>query len=172
MQFLELNLNKNILIVDAPMDAHDISIGTHCIGVKTSENLSKDSNGYYHIYSNGLFFGEIGTEFKFLCQGTPTEEQAAELVDEPISKWDVDRFRYKDYLSEDYGLKFALESFLSAISAENWYWLVNPIEKPEKNDLNGSFFKMQENYHKEVAFDDAESRTFKNPLIFIKNAQM
>lgn len=153
-----------MLIVDAPMDAHDINIGTHCIGVKTSEDLPKDSNGYYHIYSNGLYFGEFGTKIKFLCQGTPTEEQAAELVDEPISKWDVDRFRYKDYLSEDYDLKFALESFLSAISAEGWNWLVNPIEEPEypKDGYIMEVCRLTEKWQQ------AESRTFKKPYIFIK----
>ena len=35
MKTLELKLKKDVLIVEAPLDAYDVSIGTHCIGVRT-----------------------------------------------------------------------------------------------------------------------------------------
>ncbi len=56
----------------------------------------------------------------------------------------------------------AVESFLSAVSADNWYWLVNPIEFDDNETDINKRHKMR------VDWEKAEFRTFKNPYIFIK----
>lgn len=140
MKTLTLKLKKDILIVDA-----------------MSEEIA-----------NGIIVQEYGvkklSEYKFFCQGTPTEEQAAELVDSteyydphaqpyPIPA-------YKNYNGDTWGWN-AVESFISAISAENWYWLVNPYEDYKAQTID---------HYKEweIMYKEAEPRTFKNPIIFIK----
>ena len=63
----------------------------------------------------------------------------------------------------------AVESFLSAISAEGWHWLANPLQStPPIEDVD--FYDDEESY--KIAIEQwnlAESRTFKNPYIFIKD---
>ena len=38
MKTLELELKKKVLIVDAPLDAYDVSVGTHCMNSSNSWN--------------------------------------------------------------------------------------------------------------------------------------
>ena len=113
MKTLELELKKKVLIVNAPLDAYDISIGTHCIGVRTNENVEKDTNGFYHIYKKGLFFGDIDVKLEFICKGSElTEEIASELVEEISYK------QFKNYIGF---LCFnnAKESFISAVESKD-----------------------------------------------------
>ena len=84
-------------------------------------------------------------KFEFLCKGSElTEEIASELVK---TTWIHDKkilCKYKNYNSEGDGSYFsAVKSFKSAIESKGFYWLEN---------------KWQE----------AEEKTFKNPLIFVK----
>ena len=167
MKTIELNLKKYVLIVEAPLDAYDVSIGTHCIGVRTNENVEKDTNGFYHIYKKGLFFGDIDMKLEFLCKGSElTEEIASEF------------FEYDDFLncfeiyidtvpSID---KSALKLFIKIFESKGFYWLENPIPEPEIQGgyaEDGSFIGgYDDNWINE--WQEAEEKTFRNPLIFVK----
>lgn len=154
MKTLTLNLKKTVLIVDA-----------------MSEEIA-----------NGIIVQEYGvktlSEYKFLCQGTPTEEQAAELVEKAMN----DEFFLNSYskLIIDRWHNKAQNAFLSAVSAENWYYLVNPMGDEPKitEERYKSEREFMDNNPEESVFGDhyadwsmwqeAEYRTFKNPIIFIK----
>ena len=66
----------------------------------------------------------------------------------------------------NYNLGFdnALESFISAIESKGFYWLENPIEKPKYYDKI-----LTKNC---LIWQEAEEKTFKNPLIFVKKSIM
>ena len=142
MKTLTLKLKRDVLIVDVP-ELTDYEVFKH---------------GIYFNFENGDRDFVEGN-FTFLCQGTPTEEQAAELVDK------VTTTLWKNYQNVPYYFEFlknsAVESFLSAVSAENWNWIVNPRgeTKPvcfEEDELCAQLWHQ------------VESRTLKNPLIFVK----
>ena len=158
MKTLELDLKKKVLIVEAPLDAYDVSIGTHCIGVRTNENVEKDTNGFYHIYKKGLFFGDFNMKLEFLCKGSElTEEIASEFMS------DFDAFN-EFTLNYEY-----LINFIYMIACKGFHWLENPIEKPINRD---EFYKSEKVDSFEIIlkeWQEAEEKTFKNPLIFIKN---
>ena len=166
MKTLELKLKKDVLIVEAPLDAYDVSIGTHCIGVRTNENVEKDTNGFYHIYKKGLFFGDIDMKLEFLCKGSDlTEEIASELVDETImyEKHKVKCYRYRSYIECFVGFDNALESFISSVESKEKFWLENPIEIIERGEDTEHNRVLNQN-----EWQEAEEKTFKNPLIFVK----
>ena len=163
MKTLELKLKKDVLIVEAPLDAYDVSIGTHCIGVRTNENVEKDTNGFYHIYKKGLFFGDIDMKLEFLCKGSElTEEIASELVEMEYSGLYKKSF-YIDYDRPSLLLKFAKESFISAIESKEKFWLENPIKIIERGEDTEHNRVLNQN-----KWQEAEEKTFKNPLIFVK----
>ena len=159
MKTLELKLNKDMLIVEAPLDAYDISIGTHCIGVRTNENVEKDTNGFYHIYKKGLFFGDIDMKLEFLCKGSElTEEILINFIDvKRISSSEGEifpDFKNKGWL---FGKPNRYRSFISAVESKGFHWLGN----------NSSIGTSVEDYKQ---WQEAEEKTFRNPLIFVKNA--
>ena len=165
MKTLELKLKKDVLIVEAPLDAYDVSIGTHCIGVRTNENVEKDTNGFYHIYKKGLFFGDVDMKLEFLCKGSElTEEIASELVE---TTWIHDKkilCKYKNYNSEGDGSYFsAVKSFISAVESKGFHWLENPIEIIERGEDTEHNRVLNQN-----EWQEAEEKTFRNPLIFVK----
>ena len=163
MKTLELKLKKDVLIVEAPLDAYDVSIGTHCIGVRTNENVEKDTNGFYHIYKKGLFFGDIDMKLEFLCKGSElTEEIASELVEMEYSGLYKKSF-YIDYDRPSLLLKFAKESFISAVESKEKFWLENPIKIIERGEDTEHNRVLNQN-----KWQEAEEKTFKNPLIFVK----
>ena len=172
MKTLELKLKKDVLIVEAPLDAYDVSIGTHCIGVRTNENVEKDTNGFYHIYKKGLFFRDIDMKLEFICKGSElTEEIASELVEMEYSCLYEKNF-YIDYDRPSLLLKFAKESFISAVESKDKFWLENPIEKPKDYELwakYGDFTQYGKILtEKCLKWQEAEEKTFKNTLIFVK----
>ena len=170
MKTLELKLKKDVLIVEAPLDAYDVSIGTHCIGVRTNENVEKDTNGFYHIYKKGLFFGDVEMKLEFLCKGSElTEEIASELVEEHYMNGIRSYEIYNDYKYNDSRwLDDAKESFISAVESKEKFWLENPIEKPINRD---EYYKSEKVDSFEILlqqWQEAEEKTFRNPLIFVK----
>ena len=71
---------------------------------------------------------------------------------------------YKDNLPKKLT---ANDAFISAVESKEKFWLENPIKHPKDYEVfpdSLSLFAEQEKLHFE-----AEEKTFKNPLIFIKN---
>ena len=138
MKTLELNLKKKVLIVD----------------------LEDDEAGF------------INGDYEFLCKGSElTEEIASKLVEMEYSGLYKKSF-YIDYDRPSLLLKFAKESFISAVESKEKFWLENPIEKPKHYDLWAKYGDYTQ-YGKTLTekclkWQEAEEKTFKNPLIFVK----
>lgn len=150
MKTLELKLKKDVLIVDA-------------------------ENGFNHfkIYDDEIsfIFIEKGIprkelvkgSYKFLCKGSElTEEIASELVEMEYSGLYKKSF-YIDYDRPSLLLKFAKESFISAVESKGFYWLENPIKIIERGEDTEHNRVLNQN-----KWQEAEAKTFKNPLIFVK----
>ena len=159
-----------MLIVEAPLDAYDISIGTHCIGVRTNENVEKDTNGFYHIYKKGLFFGDIDMKLEFICKGSElTEEIASELVKMTWIDDNKNLCRYKNYNLEGNGsLISPKKSFISAVESKGFHWLENLLCEEKPKCYNLPLFKIEKRDNKLLKWQEAEEKTFRNPLIFVK----
>ena len=154
MKILELDLKKKVLIVD------------------------ENDFDYYELSENGIYFrlekGDryyLGWKFEFLCKGSDlTEEIASELVDETImyEKHKVKCYRYRSYIEGFVGFDNAKEAVISAVESKEKFWLENPMKHPKDYEVfpdSLSLYAEQERLHFE-----AEEKTFKNPLIFVKNS--
>ena len=76
--------------------------------------------------------GFINGNYDFLCDGSElTEEIASELVEMEYSVLYKKSF-FIDYDRPSLLLKFAKESFISAVESKGFYWLDNPISDPNK----------------------------------------
>lgn len=143
MKTLELKLKKDVIIVQ-PEETGNI-------------------NYWVTIYSD---------EWEFICLGSElTEEIASELVDEGSY------FKtFKNYITNDNHkrnqLKFAIESFISAVESKGFYWLENPISRPRNYELWSKYGDYTQYgivlTEKCLKWQGAEEKTFKNPLIFVK----
>ncbi|TDX83974.1 hypothetical protein [Epilithonimonas xixisoli] len=142
-----LNINKRVLVVETPRiyDYYIYEDALYIFGNDTKENF------------------RMSGKFDLICKGSELSEEIAKglVVGGYCSSNGQFLYKYYNALYDDEdSCTSALDSFISAIEASNYYWEKNPIEKPAKNDLNGSFFTMQTNFHQEKAFDEAESKTF------------
>ena len=93
-------------------------------------------------------------DWDFICLGSElTEEIASELVENKT------KHKFENKVLTFYNYK-NLELFISAVESEGFHWLENPIEKPKYYDkiLTRNCLIWQE----------AEAKTFRNPLIFVK----
>ena len=111
--------------------------------------------------------------YEFLCEGSElTEEIASELVEEHYMSGIRSYEIYKDYRYNDSRwLDNALDSFISAIESKGFYWLENHIEKPSKLNYLGEQMIAKYQYERDFKkWQEAEEKTFKNPLIFVKNS--
>ena len=164
MKTLELKLKKDVLIVDL----HDIDI-------KYKPKIIQDSFGfwiYFKITGNKPAKIEIPhtcfdyknyKDYKFLCKGSElTEEIASELVEMEYSGLYKKSF-YIDYDRPSLLLKFAKESFISAVESKEKFWLENPIKIIERGEDTEHNRVLNQN-----KWQEAEAKTFKNPLIFVK----
>ena len=147
MKTLELKLKKDVLIADAENGFYIFKIYDDEIGFISIEN---------GIPRKELVKGS----YKFLCKGSDlTEEIASELVEMEYSVLYKKSF-FIDYDRPSLLLKFAKESFISAVESKEKFWLENPIEKPKYYDKI-----LTKNC---LIWQEAEEKTFKNPLIFVK----
>ena len=155
MKTLELKLKKDVLIVDAENGFNHFKI-------------YDDEIGFIFI-ENGIPRKElVKGSYKFLCKGSElTEEIASELVnsdnDYGVIMYQNYRTTSMSYFDEQIN---ALESFISAVESKEKFWLENPIKHPKDYEVfpdSLSLFAEQEKLHFE-----AEGKTFKNPLIFVK----
>ena len=146
MKTLELKLKKEMLIVDAE-------------GLEITQALIFNKFGNYNLSC-----------YDFLGKGSEiTEEIASELVELTIMNltYGDNKHKYRSYVNYNLGFDNAKESFISAVESKKIYWLENPIKHPKDYEVfpdSLSLYAEQEKLHLE-----AEEKTFRNPLIFIKN---
>ena len=151
MKTLELKLKKDVLIVEIPRLADYEFINRECKYLKVGKEEIK-------LNASTL------DKFEFLCKGSElTEEIASELVEMEYSGLYKKSF-YIDYDRPSLLLKFAKESFISAVESKEKFWLENPIEIIERGEDTEHNRVLNQN-----EWQEAEEKTFKNPLIFIKN---
>ena len=147
MKTLELKLKKKVLIVD------------------------ENDFEYYELSENGIYFklekGDmyyLGWKFEFICKGSDIiEEIASELVE----NYEINF--YVDYNAPNhYGYCFtAKDSFISAVESKEKFWLENPIGKKPMS-YNLPLYKIGNRCDNLKKWQEAEEKTFKNPLIFVK----
>lgn len=147
MKTLELDLKKKVLIIE---NAEHGSYFPPSIIDYTIEN------------ENG--------EWKLLCKGSElTKEIASELMDKSIYTGLYAHYVYKIPVNT-YCYNSAIPSFISAVESKGFYWLENPIPEPEIQGgyaEDGSFIGgYDDNWINE--WQEAEEKTFRNPLIFVK----
>ena len=73
---------------------------------------------------------------------------------------------YEYGFDDDIDFNLSKESFISAVESEGFHWLENPIKHPKDYEVfpdSLSLYAEQERLHLE-----AEEKTFRNPLIFVK----
>ena len=114
---------------------------------------------------------ELGI-FYFLCKGSElTEEIASELVDYWQNMYNGG-FIFENYKDNIPKKLTAKKSFISAVESKKKFWLENPIKKPKDYELwakYGDYTQYVKKLTEEcLKWKEAEEKTFKNPLIFVK----
>ena len=134
--------------------------------MKTLElKLKKEVIIVENEFENKIDFidNELGI-FYFLCKGSKlTEEMASELVD----YWQNmanDGFIFENYKDNIPKKLTAIKSFISAVESKKFHWLENPIEIIERGEDTEHNRVLNQN-----EWQEAEEKTFRNPLIFVKN---
>ena len=159
MKTLELKLKKDVLIVEVDKSFNHFKIYDDEIGFIFIENS---------IPRKELIKGS----YKFLCKGPDiTEEIASELVEVDYSNFQSDDENYelkKNYVKGTFEFMSFEDSFISAVESKKFHWLENPIDEPNKYVQRCMSFENLSNQFK--LFDEKEEKTFRNPLIFVKNA--
>ena len=155
MKTLELKLKKDVIIVEIPRLADYEFINRECKYLKIGNEEIK-------LNASTL------DKFEFLCKGSDlTEEIASELV-EYWQNMANDGFIYENYKTNIPKKKSAVESVISAVESKGFYWLENPIvNKPMSYNL--PIYKIGNRCDNLKKWKEAEEKTFRNPLIFVKN---
>ena len=154
MKVLELELKKDILIIEIPRLADYEFINKECKYLKIGNEEIK-------LNASTL------DKFEFLCKGSElTEEIASELVDY-WQNMSNDGFIFENYKDNIPKKLTAIKSFISAVESKEKFWLENPIslERVRIYESVGDTFKS--NGIKKI-WQEAEEKTFRNPLIFVK----
>ena len=153
-----LNIKKRVLVVEIPR-------------LSDYEFINRDSKylrvGNEEINLNISTFSKIN----LICKGSELSEDIAKNY---VLSYSVNyEFVFKDHEGDDYGCETALDSFISAIESNDFYWKNNPIEEPDFSDGtyddNGFGDVDKRRYKTDLSeWQEAESKTF-NPeqtLIF------
>ena len=155
MKILELDLKKKMLIVEIPRLADYEFINKECKYLKVGNEEIK-------LNASTL------DKFEFICKGSElTEEMARELVD----YWQNmanDGFIFENYKDNLPKKLTANDALISAVESKEKFWLENHVQNTKPTD-DISFYDSLE--QKELAikkWQEAEEKTFKNPLIFVK----
>lgn len=161
MKTLELKLKKDVLIVEIPRLADYEFINRECKYLKVGNEEIK-------LNASTL------DKFEFLCKGSElTEDIASELVEEHYMNGIRSYEIYNDYRYNDSRwLDDAKESFISAVESKEKFWLENPISRPSNYELWAKYGDYTQYgivlTEKCLKWQEAEEKTFKNPLIFVK----
>ena len=149
MKILELKLKKDVLIVEIPRLADYEFINKECKYLKVGNEEIK-------LNASTL------DKFEFLCKGSElTEEIASELAFDGFNISENKKV-YVDHCDECNCFESAIKSVISYVRIEGFHWLENPM--PPYIPVIDK--KADENYMKK--YFEAEAKTFKNPLIFVK----
>ena len=153
MKTLELELKKYVLIVEIPRLSDYEFINKECKYLKVGNEEIK-------LNASTL------DKFEVICKGSElTEEIASELVEEHYMSGVRSYEIYNDYRYNDARwLDNALDSLISAVESKEKFWLENPIKIIERGEDTEHNRVLNQN-----KWQEAEEKTFKNPLIFIKN---
>ena len=159
MKTLELKLKKDVLIVD------------------------ENDFEYYELSKNGIYFkiekGDryyLGWKFEFLCKGSDlTEEIASELVEVDYSNFQSDDENYelkKNYVKDTFEFMSFEDSFISAIESKGFHWLKHNVRSFSLYDPRSKTgcHDLEEEETITKQWQEAEEKTFRNPLIFVKNS--
>ena len=160
MKTLELKLKKDVLIVEIPRLADYEFINKECKYLRVGNEEIK-------LNASTL------DKFEFLCKGSElTEEIASELVDETImyEKHKVKCYRYRSYIEGFVAFDNPIESFISAVESKGFYWLKHNVKSFSLYDPRSKtgchYLEEEDTITKQ--WQEAEEKTFKNPLIFVK----
>ena len=138
MKTLELKLKKDVLIVEIPRLADYEFINRECKYLKVGKEEIK-------LNASTL------DKFEFLCKGSElTEEIASELCHNIGNSLTIIGNAYLDDINDLYFWEYAIDAFITSVESKDFYWLKNPYKKDVKQ------------------WKEAEEKTFKNPLIFVK----
>ena len=138
MKILELKLKKDVLIVEIPRLADYEFINRECKYLKVGNEEIK-------LNASTL------DKFEFLCKGSElTEEIASELCHNIGNSMTIIGNAYLDDINDLYFWEYAIDAFITSVESKDFYWLKNPYKKDVKQ------------------WQEAEEKTFKNPLIFVK----
>ena len=108
--------------------------------------------------------GFINGNYDFLCDGSElTEEMASELAFDVLNISENKKV-YVDHCDEYNCFESAIKSVISYVIIEGFHWLENPIKIIERGEDTEHNRVLNQN-----EWQEAEEKTFKNPLIFIKN---
>ena len=157
MKTLELKLKKDVLIVEIPRLADYEFINKECKYLKIGNEEIK-------LNASTL------DKFEFLCKGSElTEEIASELVD----YWQNmanDGFVYENYKDNIPKKLTAIKSFISAVESKGFYWLKHNVRSFSLYDPRSKTgcHDLEEEETITKQWQEAEEKTFKNPLIFVK----
>ena len=158
MKTLELKLKKDVLIVDLQN-----------IDVNNKPKIIQDSFGFWIYFKikghkpakieipHTFFDYKKYKNYNFLCKGSKlTEEIASEFMS------DFDAFN-EFTLNYEY-----LKNFIYMIAKEGFYWLENPIQNTKPTDDIYFYDSLEQKQLAIKKWQEAEEKTFKNPLIFVK----
>lgn len=151
MKTLELKLKKDVLIVEITRLADYEFINRECKYLKIGNEEIK-------LNASTL------DKFEFLCKGSElTEEIASELVDNFKLDFNKEICVFKDYINDCNRFSKSIPSFISAVESKEKFWLENPIKIIERGEDTEHNRVLNQN-----KWQEAEEKTFKNPLIFVK----
>ena len=148
MKTLELKLKKDVLIVDTI----DFILTEEMINNKVDNIILAD--------------------YEFLCKGSElTEEIASELVDKSIYTG-----LYAHYVDKipvnTYCYNSAIESFISAVESKGFHWLKHNVRSFSLYDPRSKtgWHDLEEEDTITKQWQEAEEKTFRNPVIFVKKS--
>ena len=151
MKTLELKLKKDVLIVEIPRLADYEFINKECKYLKVGNEEIK-------LNASTL------DKFEFLCKGSDlTEEIASELCHNIGNCLTIEGDAYLDDENDEDYFEFAKEAIISAVESKEKFWLENPIKIIERGEDTEHNRVLNQN-----EWQEAEEKTFKNPLIFVK----
>lgn len=161
MKTLKLELKERLFIVELPENA-DINEPIQLLNYKGYSHIVYSQNNVNIISRNRLPDGK----YELICKGSELTEQVAKgLVKNMIDNSEV-HFLYQNYrYAEKSFLDTALQSFISSIEAQGYYWGENPYKHPYTQiEIYGNNSpETTTNYHNDLEkFQKAESLTF-NP---------